>query len=470
MKFSLWNLKEWYEVHGLDLSYHITESDASISMLAVSDTAAEGRLGCAIVELGEHCPDCSGFHTVLSFGRDRILFPVASPADVLDLGASMIEVFRQWENRLLDRIESGSPLSMLYPIFQERFPFPLLVLHPDGSVFSRSPNWKSPTTAAFVQSMLQPASQTRQPCFRTLMLEPPQVFISEPLDFHPGQSGALVTYEDQKKMQPGDLQLFHEIATIYELALRFHMNETISIHPLSGWLSTVLDAPENSLPVPIDLLAQSGWQKEGSFLFAAVQPLDGKTPPSELTAALTDQAHCCVPVSDLLCVLIHLSGGTTIQSEIELLRQRCSSARSCAGLSLLFQPLEKLPQFYQQSVLAVETARKEKLDVFAVQSDLPRVLRTACHTLKAAQTLIHPAIQRIAELERREGDQLLKTLYVYLITGQAVVQTANRLFVHRNTIRCRLHKIDAAADIRWEDSEECEQLLLSLLLDTPEAS
>jgi len=45
MKFSLWNLKEWYEVHGLDLSYHITESDASISMLAVSDTAAEGRLG-----------------------------------------------------------------------------------------------------------------------------------------------------------------------------------------------------------------------------------------------------------------------------------------------------------------------------------------------------------------------------------------------------------------------------------------
>ena len=107
MKFSLWNLKEWYEVHGLDLSYHITESDASISMLAVSDTAAEGRLGCAIVELGEHCPDCSGFHTVLSFGRDRILFPVASPADVLDLGASMIEVFRQWENRLLDRIFIG---------------------------------------------------------------------------------------------------------------------------------------------------------------------------------------------------------------------------------------------------------------------------------------------------------------------------------------------------------------------------
>ena len=247
MKFSLWNLKEWYEVHGLDLSYHITESDASISMLAVSDTAAEGRLGCAIVELGEHSPDCSGFHTVLSFGRDRLLFPE----------------FPNRFNRLLDRIESGSPLSMLYPIFQERFPFPLLVLHPDGSVFSRSPNWKSPTTAAFVQSMLQPASQTRQPCFRTLMLEPPQVFISEPLDFHPGQSGALVTYEDQKKMQPGDLQLFHEIATIYELALRFHMNETISIHPLSGWLSTVLDAPENSLPVPIDLLAQSGWQKEG---------------------------------------------------------------------------------------------------------------------------------------------------------------------------------------------------------------
>lgn len=52
MNFSLWNFKEWFERQGIDLSYMISDNTASISMLSTTDSASEGRLGCALVQPG----------------------------------------------------------------------------------------------------------------------------------------------------------------------------------------------------------------------------------------------------------------------------------------------------------------------------------------------------------------------------------------------------------------------------------
>ena len=107
MKFSLWNFRDWYEKHDIDLSYMITENNVSISMLSTDVDASEGRLGCALVLSGDQLTDCTGFRSALQFGRDRILFPVASSSEVFNLGNEMIEHYTLWENSLLDEILSG---------------------------------------------------------------------------------------------------------------------------------------------------------------------------------------------------------------------------------------------------------------------------------------------------------------------------------------------------------------------------
>ena len=59
MKFSLWNFRDWYEKHNIDLSYMITENNVSISMLSTDVDASEGRLGCALVLSGDQLTDCT---------------------------------------------------------------------------------------------------------------------------------------------------------------------------------------------------------------------------------------------------------------------------------------------------------------------------------------------------------------------------------------------------------------------------
>ena len=69
MKFSLWNFRDWYEKHDIDLSYMITENNVSISMLSTDVDASEGRLGCALVLSGDQLTDCTGLRSALQFGR-----------------------------------------------------------------------------------------------------------------------------------------------------------------------------------------------------------------------------------------------------------------------------------------------------------------------------------------------------------------------------------------------------------------
>ena len=148
MNFSLWNFKEWFERQGIDLSYMISDNTASISMLSTADSASEGRLGCALVQPGEQLTDCTGFHTVLRFGSDRILFPVASPAEVLDAGAAMIEYYLDWENSLFDAITAGRSPEELVQLSQTVFPFPAAFFLPSGAPFFQTAECAAHTALA----------------------------------------------------------------------------------------------------------------------------------------------------------------------------------------------------------------------------------------------------------------------------------------------------------------------------------
>lgn len=155
MKFSLWNFKEWYERRKRDLSYMISDNTASISLLATSQAAAEGRLGCALVLPAEELTDCTGFHTVLQFGSDRILFPVASPAEVLNEGAAMMEFYTHWENALLDRIPANGAVPDFIQLSREVLPFPLALLSANGAVLFQSADWPLALGPQQIQSLFR---------------------------------------------------------------------------------------------------------------------------------------------------------------------------------------------------------------------------------------------------------------------------------------------------------------------------
>ncbi len=76
--------------------------------------------------------------------------------------------------------------------------------------------------------------------------------------------------------------------------------------------------------------------------------------------------------------------------------------------------------------------------------------------LNVLKSLAHPEDEMTMELK--------KTLKVYLDCRCSIMETANRLFLHRNTVRYRIKKCEEILDNDLSDPEYCFQLQFSLML------
>lgn len=71
----------------------------------------------------------------------------------------------------------------------------------------------------------------------------------------------------------------------------------------------------------------------------------------------------------------------------------------------------------------------------------------------------------LKEHDRRRGGQLLQTLRVHLETGGSNQATAQRLYLHANTVLYRLHNIEKICRIDLRDTEVMLRMQLAVLID-----
>lgn len=469
MKFSLWNFRDWYEAYKIDLSYTITENIPSISMLATASDAADSRLGCALVLSADQLADCSGFRTALQFERDRILFPIASPSEVLNLGNAMIEHYTQWENTLLDQILSDISIDAFLNACQSDFPFPLALLHLNGVVLCHTADWSLPLSAQVRDTVLKNAMQRQQPMqpfFSSFYQEKAYSFLTNLIYANGRPFGILITYEEKHKLQPGDILLFHTLSELMQTAIQFRNDRPISLHPLATWYFSFVNDREDEQHTPVVPLSDVQWQSTDYYQVAAIEPVAGQILSSDLLSQLTDMDHCCVQTSNGISMLIHFGSNfpKRMEHDLDRLRTYCPETDFRIGLSLPFRHLSRLSAFCQQSQIAVKIAQKKEAFLLPISDSLSVCILHACRSLPCIHSLIDPVILQIAEADQTEGEHLLETLYTYLIFGQSVSQTSDALFIHRNTLRHRLNKVKKYLPNNWTEPKQSEQLLLSIML------
>jgi DNA-binding PucR family transcriptional regulator len=70
--------------------------------------------------------------------------------------------------------------------------------------------------------------------------------------------------------------------------------------------------------------------------------------------------------------------------------------------------------------------------------------------------------------DREHHGDLVKTLDAYLRHGGNASRTANALYVHRNSLRYRLARIQALTDLDYDDADSRLALQVALLLSRGE--
>jgi len=82
---------------------------------------------------------------------------------------------------------------------------------------------------------------------------------------------------------------------------------------------------------------------------------------------------------------------------------------------------------------------------------------------RALHDLADGVANELAEIDAANGTELLTTLQDYLENGRSVTQTASHLFLHRNTLRARLERIERLLDLDLRSTDGLIGARLSVL-------
>ena len=73
----------------------------------------------------------------------------------------------------------------------------------------------------------------------------------------------------------------------------------------------------------------------------------------------------------------------------------------------------------------------------------------------------HPGVVALTRHDNENNDNLRDVLYFYLMNGRSVSATADRLYLHRNTIMNKIKKIQSMLNLDLEDRHVRQRLIFS---------
>lgn len=149
----------------------------------------------------------------------------------------------------------------------------------------------------------------------------------------------------------------------------------------------------------------------------------------------------------------------------EHLRAEFPEVRLVAGISGPAESLAQWPEVYRQAVQAMELARRLGLDSTVEYQRLGVYeLLTKLENLASVRQFYGKIIGPLADYDQRHRSSLIQTLEAYFNHLGNISQTAERLFIHRNTLLYRLERIQELTGQNMDHADERLALQLALKL------
>lgn len=137
-----------------------------------------------------------------------------------------------------------------------------------------------------------------------------------------------------------------------------------------------------------------------------------------------------------------------------------------AGISQMFYDFKYLRSYYKQSRIAVDYGRKLHSEkqiyyfrdycfIYIADSFKPEVKK---------EIICDPRIMVLMNYDIKNKTNLVATLLTYLNCGSKLQQTADKLYIHRNTLSYRLNQIRKIALLDLESEENIDQIIFSCIL------
>ena len=240
------------------------------------------------------------------------------------------------------------------------------------------------------------------------------------------------------------------------LSSEYHMNhmEDLLKHILDGRL---IDRPELEIE-----LRETNWDINDHYFVFSIQMKE-----ADIRYNIADSICCTIEKSlpkscvfqygDRITGVVN-TGGSDMRrhSFIRIMTPVLKDFKVRAGISLVFDNLLELNEYYRQSQEALRTGIQcgsTSLLMFFEDYTMEYVMNTLTGGC-SPESLYPEGLKRLIAHDRANGADYVRTLRAYLENNCSPAQAAKMLFIHRSTFLYRLEKINEITGICLDDCTE----------------
>lgn len=311
---------------------------------------------------------------------------------------------------------------------------------------------------------VQMADSTMNPIEVSCSSSPFQKFSSR-VYCHDTWIGFLIVIEGYDSYRPEHVEMLRILSGVVGYAVMKYAPEylhlTTDYHRFL--YNLLIGADAASLPEAYRLLAFPS----SLLVIYCVATRDGRLFPreSELSEAMTMILPGCHVISQRDYALI--IGTSEMLGKVgaiaALFPEKC---RVRIGVSLPFSNIDTLMSHYQEAKDACEIGMMLDPDIriYTFEDYGMYVMFRTVSESEDLSRYLHPALTRLAEYDRENGTNLELTLHTYLKRACNTTETAEALYLHRNSVIYRLHRIEDLCDIDLGETDTRFRLRLSFAI------
>ena len=164
-------------------------------------------------------------------------------------------------------------------------------------------------------------------------------------------------------------------------------------------------------------------------------------------------------LDDAVHFLVAIENAEALVAQIA---EQFNSKSLALGVSMPVAGYDRVQSAYRQAVFARDSSPSAGIR-YCRDLALP-FLMGVLQKEPVARDLIHPALGTLESYDDQNDTDLLKTLRLFVETGCSQSETAQKLYVHLNTLKYRLKRIGELTGIDFKDRNALFHIELSFRL------
>lgn len=165
-------------------------------------------------------------------------------------------------------------------------------------------------------------------------------------------------------------------------------------------------------------------------------------------------------------IVLFLNGNKKIEDcgeEQDKLAKLLGGSKLHGGLSRCFHSLSDVPHYYSQAVNAIELGHPmdRQITLYHYDHYVLHHMVAVCAKQMGIRDFCHPSLLVLKKYDGKNGTDFMQSLYQYLKHNKNLIETANALHIHRNTMSYRIKKIEELMDVDLNDTNLSFYLFMS---------